>query len=132
MRYCSSCSASLLVMPDECCKDLKDTQVLVHPACSSPTICASISTSMCEDRHGPAECETNTHPACVQALEKARTDAAEAGAAVKTAERQLVELERGVVRARMEAKSLRERAQDLAERLTELRAATKARCHVIL
>ena len=28
----------------------------------------------------------------------------------------------------MEAKSLRERAQDLADRLAELRAATKARC----
>ena len=63
----------------------------------------------------------------MQALEKARSDAAEAGAAVKAAERQLAELERGVVKARMEAKSLRERAQDLAERLTELRAATKAR-----
>ncbi len=72
------------------------------------------------------EAGTTVDAACVQALEKARTDAAEAGAAVKAAERQLAELERGVVKARMEAKSLRERAQDLADRLSELRAATKA------
>ena len=62
-----------------------------------------------------------------QALQEARADAAEAGAALKAAERQLAELETGALKARMEAGSLRARAQDLADRLAELRTATKAR-----
>ena len=63
----------------------------------------------------------------LQALEKARADATEAGAALKAAERQLAELETAALRARMEAGSLRARAQDLADRLAQLRAATKVR-----
>jgi predicted nucleic acid-binding Zn-ribbon protein len=65
----------------------------------------------------------------LQALEKARADAAEAGAALKAAEQQLAELETAALRARMEAGSLRARAQDLADSLTALRAATKVRRH---
>lgn len=45
---------------------------------------------------------------------------------MKAAEKQLVSLEMAIPKAHMEAEALRAKAQDLSQRLTELKAATKA------
>jgi hypothetical protein len=63
----------------------------------------------------------------VQALADARQRAERATAAAASAEKKLAALEVGIPKARMEAESQRQLAQDLRARMAQLRAATKAR-----
>lgn len=63
----------------------------------------------------------------VQALADARQRAERATAAAALAEKKLAALEVGIPKARMEAESQRQLAQDLRARMAQFRAATKAR-----
>lgn len=62
-----------------------------------------------------------------QALAEARQRAERATAAAAAAEKKLAALEVGIPKARMEAESQRQLAQDLRTRMAQLKAATKAR-----
>ena len=64
-------------------------------------------------------------PSSHQALRSARDKVAACEAALKAAERQLSDLETSVPRARMEAEAEAAKAQDIQQRLDELRAATE-------
>lgn len=60
-----------------------------------------------------------------QALKAARDQVAACEQAIKAAERQLSELELAVPKARMEAEAEAAKAEDIQQRLDELKAATK-------
>ena len=63
----------------------------------------------------------------VQALADARQRSERATAAAAAAKKKLAALEVGIPKARMEAESQRQLAQDLRTRMAQLKAATKAR-----